>query len=677
MADSVRVVTFQTGGQITEVAALQSGLGWDVNSLGFTRDTLGIIRGDRNQQMTPRGGRYDGEFFGGERVSNSVYKFQALAYAAGADALIAKLNALYTVFERMPGPLYIEHKDDGATYPTYREIRAPAKAQENRSWMQRMGAGSVAVDVEWPVAPLGSGPPMDVTDTAVMTNIGDYTFDDALGSAGFPTSAGALATERRIVHSSRGYTQGSCQVTASAAPGPTISGYKLGAIPKRTAANTYLDVYVDDNGTNSRLRIDTVVAGTRTNRFTVNLAARIVNGTTFWVRGRIEDSIVYAEYFSSVAVSAPEPYDTPTSSGSYTLLTTDLAALGINVAGRGGYDWIPQHASASVPTLTIQPYTYRNRTLPGLWRLDGVIPGTASASVTATFAQPGPLNGFGKLAWFPRPSLGSAPSLPGFYEAEAGSNKVGWATTADATCRGGSLLQVTAAGALAFTGCHVDIALPNSGFVADDNSSTMSIEVWAAVKIGSGLVSPKMRAYVSAVSSSQIGTLEYGSTGKPLPVPTAGTVRRIVRLGTLIVDEEAVRAGLFISIEGSCAAGSAGSFGLDYIEVCSATRRASSPTGKAQGSVFFGSSYPFFIPSRVVRIGSNLAGRSGAYESRMLPSSGFCGAPLEMGGVVDVQAQASNLVPDDPTSNAATETATQTVSVRFSIVPRYINQRAD
>lgn len=659
MANSVRVVSFTNGGQVSEVAVLESALGFDVSGSAFLRDTLGILRGDRNQQMIRRGGRYDGESFAGERVSNSTYKFTVLLGGGTMDALLAKIDNFLSVTERVPGTLYIEHKPDGATYPSYLEIRAPAKVQQNESWVEQVGSGAMRVDVEWPVAPLVCGAPLDVTDAAVATNLADYTFD-ALNVAGFPTSAGALTTERRIVHTIRGYTYGSQHVTVSGAPGPTLTGYKLGAVVKRVAADSYIEVYVDDDGTNSRLRIDTINAGLRTNRFTTNLGARIFNGATFYVRGRIEGSVVTAEYLlGDFALT----YGGVTT-GSYTLTGGDATLLGSDVPGVGGFSWIPQHANATVPTFRVLPYTYASKTLPDAWALDGTIPGSAPAKVT-TFVHgnnPGYVRPFCMIATTPK-GAGSLPDMFGIFEAEAGYPSAGVATS-DASARGGYVVQGSPAAQ-----CYWSVDLTNIHADAETPGRQMA-EVWLRVKVPSTATGVTVSVYMS-VPGGIIGSLEAAVAITP---PSAGTAYKFLRVGTISVEKlSASDTGLLYATV--TRAGGTGNVGIDYAEVHPASRRSSSPTNKAT------SGYPKFLDSAEVRtIETDLQGwaRSNsvnAMADKGARAPGLSGAPIEFPpGKVGVFAKLSSGY-SNPALATDTENATEMAGIHFGVVPRYFYLR--
>ena len=262
-------------------------------------------------------------------------------------------------------------------------------------------------------APYVLGDPMDVFDdfSTDHVNGGDANYAPDAGAlanvavtGGVLDASANLTTENRLIHTGTGYTYGDHEATIQATPGSTISSFKAGVILKRIDASNYLTVYVDDNGTNSRLRIDKVVAGTTTNLASTNLGARVVNGTRFWVRGRIEGNVVYAEHF--LTTNVPTPSIAPTTSTSIVLTTAEAAVLGTAVEGQAGIVFTPQQTAAFLDDFEILPFTYRNPPNAAL-DLFGDIPGDAPALVTARMANP---TGFtvadwALLAWCERPAV--------------------------------------------------------------------------------------------------------------------------------------------------------------------------------------------------------------------------------------------------------------------------------
>ncbi len=133
-------------------------------------------------------------------------------------------------------------------------------------------------------------------------------------------------------------------------PGATITGYKGGVMLKRQVkdATTYLDAYVKDDGTSSKLYIDKVIAGSRTNLTTSSaLSTRISNGVAFWVRAQIRGNLVTADYFTSAG-----SIGTVTTGGEETITATltgaDIKSVGEAVQGWAGFTWIPQGTDASI-----------------------------------------------------------------------------------------------------------------------------------------------------------------------------------------------------------------------------------------------------------------------------------------------------------------------------------------
>lgn len=236
-------------------------------------------------------------------------------------------------------------------------------------------------------APYLLGAPMDVSDDFTTDNVtaGDlnYTADagviatDLQVTGGRLVGAGTLSTERRLIHVGTGYTIGDHEATIQFAPGSTITNFKTGVVLKRIDASNYLECYIDDNGTNSRIRIDKVVAASRTNLSTANLGARVAAGRTAWIRGRLEGNTVYAEYFTH-AQGAPSPSGAPADSRTYVLTTGEAAQFGVGTRGRGGLSFTPIHASAYLDDFEVLPWTYRR---PSMYAIDcdGDIPGDATA----------------------------------------------------------------------------------------------------------------------------------------------------------------------------------------------------------------------------------------------------------------------------------------------------------
>jgi hypothetical protein len=187
--------------------------------------------------------------------------------------------------------------------------------------------------------------------------------------------------------------------------------------------------------------VDVIIAGTRTNRSTTNLAARITTGGPFRVRGRVE-----GQTSTRSTSHAPDADERADALASYTLAGGEPAAL---TAGHTGFSWVPQHAAAIVFDFESRPFTYRNLTLPQVLAPLDAIPGSAPALADIKITPSG-----GTLA--PRWALAgwaemldpqsSAPPF-GLYESSALTSLVGWASSSQAGARGGTDLRVTTSGA--------------------------------------------------------------------------------------------------------------------------------------------------------------------------------------------------------------------------------------
>jgi hypothetical protein len=319
----------------------------------------------------------------------SVWRLQTVGNTE--DDLEAKLSVLWGLDEelrRFGGT--VTWRPQGSSFRMYLDVLSSGcKVESYDDLWPRDHRLTVSFGVVTP--PYMEGDPYDIVDDFATDTEARYTFDtgsasDVAVTGGSLTASGNLTVEKRLIHTDRGYTYGDQQVTLKATPGSTITSFKAGVVLKRIDANNYLEVYVDDNGTNSRLRLDKIVAGSRTNLSTTNLAARVVNGTPFWVRGRIEGNVLFLEHFAA----APTPMVTPTTSANYTLTTgAEQTSFGIAVEGLAGLSWIPQQAAALIDDLAVEPFTYRNVTGPDDIRLRGVIDGDALALLDAYITPSG------------------------------------------------------------------------------------------------------------------------------------------------------------------------------------------------------------------------------------------------------------------------------------------------
>jgi hypothetical protein len=289
-----------------------------------------------------------------------------------------ELNAVVEVMRRNGGRVTVQHT--GQTLRQHLEVLTGTSALQD--WTNRAEwAGRVDYALTFTAEPYVRGDSMEVLDTFTSDTRDDYTFDtgakaDVSVSSGelVPASAG---TSVAMIHTAVGYQYGDVRATATFNVGATVTNYLGGVILKRTAAGTYLRVYVDDNGTNSRLRIDKVVSSTPTNLASVNLAARVAATTPFAVAGSIEGNTVRAEHYTVPRNASMR--SSPTTTTSVVLTGSDKTAFGDQVTGQCGLRWTPQATGARATHLTIEPFPMTAPGGAGTRRITGTIPGDAPA----------------------------------------------------------------------------------------------------------------------------------------------------------------------------------------------------------------------------------------------------------------------------------------------------------
>lgn len=307
----------------------------------------------------------------------------------------------------------------------------------------------------------------------------------------------------------------------------------------------------------------------------------------------------------------------------------------------------------------------------------GTIPGDAPAlcDITVTKGAVGPLP-WALLAWTTTPGTPASGVAPfGVIEAETGTSLAVWAVTADGDYHGGSGLQHATAGAqnaLATFTLNPSVLVP-----ADYAGGDVTVEVWARVELASTLVSPRLRAALSLTNGNRY-TTEFGATGRYLVLPSAGTVFRFVRVGTLALAPDLVTAATWpLEILGATAATSTGTFGLDYIMLAVANQRALSSTGKPGETSLPATliTYPYFLTGNVEQtktVRADLSATAADGSAAHRPAHGLGGSLIELPpGDVAALVKLSSLVPDDPTADGTTEALAHSATVRLSVTPRY------
>lgn len=312
-------------------------------------------------------------------------------------------------------------------------------------------------------------------------------------------------------------------------------------------------------------------------------------------------------------------------------------------------------------------------TAPNVVQLPTAIPGTAPAqvSVTVNKASGGQGPAFALLAWWPR-----LPTPPGGYqpiftimEAESGTSLSGWATGSDATARGGSKLTKNTSGA----GTASATFKVHTGGIS---APTVDVEVWARIYLATSVVAPRVVVSMTTdgATGSVLRTSEWGSLGRPLPVPSAAGWR-LVRLGTITVPVTNVSGQWKMTLDGVWGAGSFGLFDVDWLMMVPAATRACSPGGEPLDAA-----YPRFMPigtgTMAKRVSWDLTG-AGLTSGVYAPDTGLGGAAIEMQpGTIDMAVLLSDQVADEPTSGNAMSKEWTSTTLDLTVVSRYWLARA-
>lgn len=641
------------------------------------RGSFAITAPTKTVQSSPQGDRYGGSIPVGETHENGAVSAKWWVTGAAPDLAIANADALARYVNDPPqivdvaaspwAQRYIEWRPDGASRSTLFELRGPGTLGLQYDWSMFKQNRLLGVDIAWPVAPLARGLPLDLLDNFTAgTVIGDFAFDNgagtlSIGPAGLTPSSTA---RKRFYNSARGYRHADFQKTIKITTGPTVVGYDW-RIGKRLDATNSVEV----RWSGGNLFVSKRDGGASSNLSSGAAVAPAPN-TTYWLRFRSVGDAVVAELFTS----EPTPVSAPANTKSVTLAGADVAKYGAGVEGDPMADLTPADTGERYTDWRVEPYTYRLASLPAQLDLDE-IPGSAPAEVDVEITPSGSSGmAFGLVSL----SAGSAPVI---LDSAAAFSATTWVATPD----GGGQLAMggTYLGDGTPTSAETYRAIWNIDSSAFDDlpfsAPERPIEIWARVRLGPSLVSPRLRAstrYGAAQTAASRYTLEYQNTGKYLTVPTSVSYK-FVKLGTIMFNTFTPGTTQLV-IDGFLGAGSAGSdWGVDYVLMAPADNRACGPTGKTLDA-----NYPVFTPTAAVytkRVFANLRGLLISSGGDVAPHSGLSGPrTLEVGpGPASALVKLSDLAPDDPTPASAAETLTATASVHFSVFPRYYLARGD
>jgi hypothetical protein len=202
------------------------------------------------------------------------------------------------------------------------------------------------------------------SDDFSADSLSDYTVDQGLVSTLTVTGGGlrgaiSLSNQSRLVLTDATFTDfGDVVVTVRATVGATLTNFLVGAIFKRVDASNALFARISDDGSASALSVAKNVAGV-TSDVAVRALTRLVAGSSYWVRARIEGNVVTAEHFTADPAS-----NSAAVSVGYTLSGPEASLFGQGVAGKAGIQFTPQSASASVDDFSV---------VGGAWRVESIV----------------------------------------------------------------------------------------------------------------------------------------------------------------------------------------------------------------------------------------------------------------------------------------------------------------
>lgn len=395
------------------------------------------------------------------------------------------------------------------------------------------------------------------------------TFASSPISGGVVTAASALTTERLFTHTGTGNTYNHARVGIKATVGTTLTSFKAGVIIKYVDASNYLEAYMDDTGAASRLRIDVVIAGVRTN-ISSTAATRLTVSTPIYVWGWLDGGMVNAAYWLNPAFppSLSTGFPAATNTGSIALTSAQMTALGDTIAGNVGVVWTPQQASATLDDFNVGFSYRRAASLPETFNLRN-IGGDARALGTFRYASPGSTTvQSAQIAWWkkPRPynmvhNPGAEPDINGYSGTAVTSLNA--AATVSRTTTAAEIMEGTAAVKVVTTG----VAL-NEG---------VNYRTWDRCKAG---ITYTVDAYVKVISGG-ITTIRFGAhcAGVVTSVNTAtvnsSTWTRVTH--SFIMPANATGTALYIGFTTNATV--AATFALDRVQLYEGTTAPAYPTG--------------------------------------------------------------------------------------------------
>ena len=297
--------------------------------------------------------------------------------------------------------------------------------------------------------------------------------------------------------------------------------------------------------------------------------------------------------------------------------------------------------------------------IPTADRTDPVLALRVTSAAVQTFQFDGAYVGEG-LSTIPEHlyGVGARPPFGVFYPAEADSQFV-WAVSGR---------TVTVANP---TTCRTIFYVDPSLMQPDDFTDTIDVEVWVRYTLASTATNPTFTAYAypeGGGSSASRYTPEFGSSGRVVTKPSAGSATRLTRLGTITLPvnkQDRSRWATVVQFTGS----GTGTVTFNEMYIIPARSRCCGPTGKPLDS-----SYAQWtnnvLDNKTIR--SDLSGFNRGTGKPLAEAPGLGGSMIEFPpGNMAAFVKISDRVPDDPTSNTNSETTGIDAAFHFAVTPRF------
>ena len=379
------------------------------------------------------------------RVGNGQLRMGLRLLPAGMDDAAARTSDLAHIVDlmgRMGGQVTVRRT--GQTFRQHFQVMAGTGVQFAAWDPQSEIDGRQQVALAFTCGPYILWDPMEIEDgfdTATAPD--DYLFvagvrGDVTWVQGQIAPTGAAVTPRTVHAAAHRYGDVRCAITTI--PGSTLDGFKAGVVVKHVSATTWLEAYLDDDGTNSRARLDKIISGVRTNLSTTNLGTRLTAGTPARVSATLTGGQVLLEWFTA---GGTHDYAGAAGTATVTLSAGDAAVLGGAVQGQVGWVWVPKATTALLDSFTVHPFTYRSTLTPDAgrqaWELtpNGVIPGDAPALIRTELAVGGPQSNYpdwAMVATLPRPGVNLVAN--GLFELGQAGSPAPWSVAAVAGVTG-------------------------------------------------------------------------------------------------------------------------------------------------------------------------------------------------------------------------------------------------